>query len=200
MQSDKQLENLKKGKATQFTSGETAAKAGRAGAIKSNEVQRKKKAAKQAFLEVLATVPKLNPMNDSDKQLIRLMRDRYGIEDLSEVDIQMFSALAIAAKAMKGDARSMAFMLETAGEDAAARVQKDKIKLEREKLKLERERLELERERIEMQRELLALKTGHGDEDDYNKQTLAIADLILNPVPNRAPPAIDRGVEGGESE
>ena len=40
----------------------------------------------------------------------------------------------------------------------------------------------------------------YGDEDDYNKQTLAIADLILNPVPNREPPAIDRGVEGGESE
>ena len=199
MPNDKQLANLKKGKATQFTSGEVAAKAGQAGGLKANANRRKKKAAKEAFLEVLATVPKLNPMSDSDKQLIRLMRDRYGIEDLSEVDIQMFSALAIAAKAMKGDARSMAFMLETAGEDAAARVQKDRMKLERERMKLERERLELERERIEMQRELLALKTGNGNEDDYNRQTMAIADLILNPVPNREPPAIVRENEGGET-
>ena len=102
-------ENLKKGKATQFKSGEKAAKAGAKGGIKSG----KSKRAKKAFRENVISM--LNSQVKGDKTIETL--ERLGVETENQ---NYFAAVAASVinKAMKdGDIGRLKYLIELTGED-----------------------------------------------------------------------------------
>ena len=102
-------ENLKKGKATQFKSGEKAAKAGAKGGIKSG----KSKRAKKAFRENVISM--LNSQVKGDKTIETL--ERLGVETENQTYFVAVAASVI-NKAMKdGDIGRLKYLIELTGED-----------------------------------------------------------------------------------
>lgn len=102
--SPKSLANLENGKDTQFN-GETAAIAGRKGAIKSAETRRARKTLRtelELLLESYARDPK------TGKQ--------------SEKTIQEAITLALITKALKGDTKAYEIIRDTIGEKPADRI------------------------------------------------------------------------------
>lgn len=98
----KQNENLKKGKATQFKSGEQAASAGRKGGINSGKSKRKKKTL-AAMAQTFAALP---VPDNTKKQLTAL-----GIENEDAVH-QMALVAAMFAAGEKGNVRAAALISE----------------------------------------------------------------------------------------
>ena len=127
-------ENLLKGKATQFRSGENARENGAKGGRASAAAKRRKNRAKEAMEEVLSAKPRLN-----DKTLMQLKS--LGL-DGDDPDIQLLAIATICAKAMQGDVRAVRFLLRLTGEDPKSVISRERMKLRRERLKLERQRLE----------------------------------------------------------
>lgn len=101
-QSKAQLDNLKKGKATRFTSGEKAVKSGSKGGKKSGEAKRRKKLLKECF----------------DELLEREWENRNGEKATgSEV-----LSLTVFKKAMAGDLKAFELLRDTAGQKPIEKV------------------------------------------------------------------------------
>lgn len=100
-------QNLEKGKATQFKSGEQAAEAGRKGGIKSGQTKRRRKLMREAFDELLS----------------REYTDRSGnqIQGVEAISMKAFQA------AMDGDLKAVQFIRDTVGEMPVQRVEVDTI-------------------------------------------------------------------------
>jgi hypothetical protein len=101
------VENLKKGKATQFKSGENAAENGKKGGIASGEAKRQKNTIKSI----------LKQWADSPITVAKLKKEAkaYGIET---DEGRSLITLALIKGAMKGNAKYMERLLDTLGEDA----------------------------------------------------------------------------------
>lgn len=95
-------ENLKKGKATQFRSGEEAATAGRKGGIASGKARRARRSMRDALEELLANT--------------------YSGADGRELDGTTLLMIAAMNKARKGDLRALEFIRSTVGEDPVRQV------------------------------------------------------------------------------
>lgn len=121
-------------------STEQAKRNGSIGGKKSAEVRKRKKLAKAIALEVLNSDVKLNPMQAGDQHILRILKERYGIEDVSEYDLNEISMRMIGAKAYAGNERSYKFLLEQAGQEAYVAIELKKLEIEREKIKFEREK------------------------------------------------------------
>lgn len=160
-----------RGKSTRIRSGEEAAEKGRAGGIKSGESRRKKKMIKDIAQKVLATTPKFNIKSESDRKFMKIMKERYGLNDLSDVDIQEIAMYVIAGKALKGNEQSLKFLLEQAQDEASINLQKEKMAFEREKMEFEKRRFEL----------------LNGMETQYkpDQQIIEMYKLLNEPLPNR---------------
>lgn len=111
MPTAKQKENLKKGKSTQFQSGEKAAAAGAKGGINSGKAKRAKKTFRENVISMM------NSQVRGDKTIETL--ERLGVET---EDQTYFAAVAASVinKAMKdGDIGRLKYLLEITGQDAA---------------------------------------------------------------------------------
>ena len=136
-------ENLQKGKATQFRTGEEQARIARAGGVASGKARRKKAAAKKAFSEALVALPKITPA--AAENLIKMGLPE---EDLENTDNQALIAYAMIQKAMQGSVAAASFLMEMTGEDAYTKIQKERLSVERKKLALEQKRLEMEEKKL----------------------------------------------------
>lgn len=98
----KQSENLKKGKATQFKSGQEAAESGRKGGIASGKSKRKKK----ALAEMARAFADLSVKAEKKKQL-----EEYGVasEDMTH---QMALVAAMFEEGESGNVRAAALLTE----------------------------------------------------------------------------------------
>lgn len=110
-------ENLKKGIATQFKSGEQAAKMGRKGGIASGIARRKKKAMQEVTKEILNM-----PLKPEDIVNICDITSFYSFKD-KNITVQEAITISIIQKALKGDYKAAAFLRDTAGEKAAEKVE-----------------------------------------------------------------------------
>lgn len=129
MPSEKSLENLKKGKATQF-SGESAAINQR----KSAESRKKNIAAKKAFKDALAMMA-----GDvlSEAQIEKLRKRGINPDDRTLMEL---GAAATIMQWLMGDMKAGALAMEISGNDNAA----EQRRIECERLALEKRKLELE--------------------------------------------------------
>lgn len=98
----KQSENLKKGKATQFKSGQKAAESGRKGGIASGEAKRKKK----ALAEMARAFADLSVKAEKKKQL-----EEYGV-DSEDMTHQMALVAAMFEEGESGNVRAAALLTE----------------------------------------------------------------------------------------
>lgn len=101
-------ENLEKGKATQFQSGEEAARNGSKGGIASGAARRRKRSMKEAADLYLSL-----PVTDR-RQVNKLKRKALAPED---IDNQMAMIVGLTEKATAGDARAAKVILEMLGND-----------------------------------------------------------------------------------
>lgn len=122
-----------KGKKTRFTSGESAVKNGRKGAIVSNEVQKKKRETSQ-LVEMILDMPVQSKTAETLKKL------GFKDEDLTNEVLLLSQQYT---RAVKGDTRSAEFLYRykelTASEKANYEIKKANLKLEKEKHKMEME-------------------------------------------------------------
>lgn len=153
-------ENLKNGLPYQFKSGEEAASAGAKGGRKSGETRRRKRDAKKAAQYILDLTPQLS--ENVSRTLLAMGLDPKSQEDAT---IQTIMLAALAAKAMKGDVKAIALLMEITGQDVDTRIAKAKLSFERQKLK--------------------AMSNKDAPMDDINAQINSIAALIREPQPDR---------------
>lgn len=121
-------ENLKAGKATQFTNGEgTARNAG----IQSGKVRRRKRAMKTAARAIL-------DMKTTDAEAIKRLQE-MGVNDED-----MTNGIAIIAsmidRAKDGDVRAAQFLRDTAGESPQDRMRQEELKHRRDMFEYKKER------------------------------------------------------------
>lgn len=102
--------NLENGKATQFRSGEEAARNGQIGGIASGAARRRKKSLKEAADLYLSL-----PLRDKRK-LNAMLRDGIAPED---ADNQMAIIVGLAKMAMAGDSKSAKVLFELVDEGEA---------------------------------------------------------------------------------
>lgn len=112
-------ENLEKGKATQFRSGEKAARNGSKGGIVSGAARRRKKSLKKAADLYLSL-----PVTDK-RRLNKLKRRALDPED---IDNQMAMIVGLTEAATAGDARAAKVILEMLGDDGDERTDLQKAK------------------------------------------------------------------------
>lgn len=112
-------ENLEKGKATQFRSGEEAARNGSKGGIASGAARRRKKSLKEAADLYLSL-----PVTDK-RRLNKLKRRALEPED---IDNQMAMVVGLTEAATAGDARAAKVILEMLGDDGDERTDLQKAK------------------------------------------------------------------------
>ena len=131
MPNAKSLENLKKGKDTQFKCGDSAAIKARE---KSHESQRRNIAAKKAFKDALAMMA-----SDvlSETQIEKLRKRGINTDDKTLMEI---GAAATIMQWLMGDMKAGALAMEISGNDNAA----EQRSIERERLALEKQKMELE--------------------------------------------------------
>lgn len=115
-------ENLEKGKATQFQSGEEAARNGSKGGIASGAARRRKRSMKEAADLYLSL-----PVTDR-RQVNKLKRKTLEADD---IDNQMAIIVGLTEKATAGDARAAKVILEMLGNDGG---QCDELRKARELL------------------------------------------------------------------
>ena len=112
-------ENLAKGKATQFRSGEEAARNGSKGGIASGAARRRKKSLKEAADLYLSL-----PVTDK-RRLNKLKRRALAPED---IDNQMAMIVGLTEAATAGDARAAKVILEMLGDDGDERTDLQKAR------------------------------------------------------------------------
>ena len=104
-------ENLKNGIATQFQSGEQAARNGEKGGIASGAARRRKKSLKEAADLFLSL-----PVADA-KEWNKI--SKKGVEP-EDIDNQMAIIVGLSMKAAKGDSKAAKVLFDLLGEDASA--------------------------------------------------------------------------------
>lgn len=113
--------NLENGKATQFRSGEEAARNGQIGGIASGVSRRRKKSLKEAADLYLSL-----PVRDVRK-LKAMLRDGIPEED---ADNQMAVVIGLTKAAMLGDSKAAKVLIEMLGEDSGGNTEKKNNLLE----------------------------------------------------------------------
>ena len=129
-------ENLKKGKATQFQSGEEAAKSGQKGGVASGASRRRRKAMKQAVNTLLGA-----GLDTSEGEFLEIIRLRLMALGINEEDATFQDVLlaGIMLKAMKGDVRAAEFIRDTVGENPTLAIRKQELQLRKKELQLKEE-------------------------------------------------------------
>lgn len=129
-------ENLKKGKATQFQSGEEAARNGQKGGVASGASRRRRKAMKQTVNTLLGT-----GLNADAGEFLEIIKPRLLALGIDEEDATYQDVLlaGIMLKAMKGDVRAAEFIRDTAGESPALAVRKQELQMRKSELKFKQE-------------------------------------------------------------
>ncbi len=129
-------ENLKKGKATQFQSGEEAAKSGQKGGVASGASRRRRKAMKQAVNTLLGA-----GLDTSEGEFLEIIRPRLMALGINEEDATFQDVLlaGIMLKAMKGDVRAAEFIRDTVGENPTLAIRKQELQLRKKELQLKEE-------------------------------------------------------------
>ena len=121
-------ENLKAGKATQFTNGEgTARNAG----IQSGKARRRKRAMKTAARALL-------DMKTTDAEAIKRLQE-IGLQD-DEMTNATVILTAMIDRAIDGDVRAAQFLRDTAGESPQDRMRQEELKRRREMFEYKKER------------------------------------------------------------
>ena len=96
----------------------------------------------------------------------------------------MLSLLSVAKKATRGDLKASQMLLEVSGQvDTRASVERERLKLDKERFKFEKE---------------LRGKLEDGTASNNDKQILAIADLLKNPVERRTIEDVENSEEDDE--
>ncbi len=119
-------ENIKQHQFTSDQSREEAAKNGSKGGKKSGQSRRRKK----IFMDTARKVLKMKPKID------RKTLEKMGYSGDADPQVALIIVMAMAQKAMKGDTRSAALLMEMIGEDATSVAAQERIELEREKMRL----------------------------------------------------------------
>ncbi len=132
-------ENLKKGKATQFKSGEDAAENGKKGGTASGASRRRKRAMRQAASMLLNTQIPANARAPFMKT-VKALLGAFGYE-LNDATYQDALLAGIMLEAMKGDVRAAEFIRDTAGESPVLDIRNAELKLRREELQFKKEQL-----------------------------------------------------------
>lgn len=146
-------ENLKKGEATQFRSGEEAARNGQKGGVASGASRRRRKAMKQTVNTLLGA-----GLDVGGSDFLELIRPRLLALGIDEEDATYQDVLiaGMMLKAMKGDVRAAEFIRDTVGESPVLALRKQELQLRKNELKFKQE---LESKRAESD----AGKTGADD-------------------------------------
>lgn len=118
-------ENLLKGEATRFKSGEEAARNGRKGGIKSGITRRRKGASRKYLKELLAMTPCLN---EKDMKLL----EKMGVADVDGIDNEFMITLAMLNKAKEGDLRAYDMVHEYLAEDPHTMFEEKKLQVQKE--------------------------------------------------------------------
>lgn len=119
-------ENIKQHQFTSDQSREEAAKNGSKGGKKSEQSRRQKR----IFMDTARKVLKMKPNVD------RKTLEKMGYSGDADPQVALIIVMAMAQKAMKGDARSAALLMEMIGEDATSVAAQERLELEREKMRL----------------------------------------------------------------
>ena len=104
--------NLKKGKATQFRSGEEAVNNGKKGGIASGESRRRKKTLKDLMNSVAAMPIQDGKLTDIDK--IKSLASAKG----KNITVEEAFVLKLTQKALSGDYKAMRLWVELMGEES----------------------------------------------------------------------------------
>lgn len=113
------MENLEKGKATRFKSGEEAANAGRKGGIASVESRRKAKGMRDLAAQLMTT--KVN----KDQQSIRKELTRLGIKESDQTYTAAVVARLFTKALQTGDIQTIRFLSDIAGIDLSGESEDD---------------------------------------------------------------------------
>ncbi len=130
-------ENLKKGKATQFQSGEEAARSGQKGGVASGASRRRRRAMKKAVDTLLGA-----GLDAGEGEFLeeivkpRLLALGIDVEDATYQDVLL---AGIMLKAMKGDVRAAEFIRDTVGENPTLAFRKQELQLRKNELKFKQE-------------------------------------------------------------
>mgnify|MGYP007102028924 CR=1 FL=1 len=120
----RQMHLLRKEDRTPEERRQSAIKAGKA----SGEARRRKRDQRKILLNLLESVPDIGKNAVANLQKIApgqgKKHDKYTVEDIA--------AIALLQKAMKGDVRAYALMLEIIGEDVRTRINERRIEIDRE--------------------------------------------------------------------
>ena len=122
-------ENLKKGVATQFKSGEQAVRNGSKGGKASAVAKRRKNAMKMWLAEMMAYKPVMSPAMRAG--IISIGGD----PDAREYNNEAIGAVALMQKIQKGDVKATRLFLEMFGEDPRTQLEKKRLALEKEAIK-----------------------------------------------------------------
>ena len=131
-------ENLKKGKATQFTGGEQAANSGRKGAYAAAEQKRKKKSMQRTW-DIIKSMP-LKSRDQDDIAEIQSIADMQG----ANITVEEAMILAMTKKAASGDVRAFEALSKFTDQNRAAQLAQRAAELANKKAKLEIEQLEMQ--------------------------------------------------------
>ncbi len=129
-------ENLKKGQATRFRSGEEAARNGQKGGIASGASRRRKKTMQQTVTALLGA-----GLDAGESEFVDIVRPRLlalgvNVEDATYQDVLL---AGIMLKAMKGDVRAAEFIRDTVGENPSLVLKKKELQLRKNELKFKQE-------------------------------------------------------------
>lgn len=130
-------ENLKKGKATQFQSGEEAARNGQKGGVASGASRRRKKTMRQTVTALLGAGLDAGESKFIEEKIKpRLLALGIDVKDATYQDAFLAGILL---KAMKGDVRAAEFIRDIAGDSPHLQIKKQELKLRKEELQFKRE-------------------------------------------------------------
>ena len=130
-------ENLKKGEATQFKSGEEAARNGQKGGVASGASRRRKKAMRQTVNALLGAGLEVGESTFIEEKIKpRLLALGINVEEATYQDAFLAGILL---KAMKGDVRAAEFIRDTGGDSPHLDMKKQELKLRKEELRFRQE-------------------------------------------------------------
>ena len=112
-------QNLKKGKETQFRTGEEQVKTAKKAGIASGKARKEKKALKDTLEELLAM-----PIKDGKSQDIDKIKSIAGIKG-KNITMQEAIMVAMLNKAAKGDVRAAEYVRDTIGQKPDSRMNID---------------------------------------------------------------------------
>ena len=123
--------NLKKGKATQFHSGEEAARNGKKGGIASGESKRRKRSMREAAKLLMG-------MAVTNEKMQKVLENF----DLTEEDMtnEMAIVASITMKAWAGNVEAAKFLRETLGESPTVKLREKDLELRREQFEYQKRR------------------------------------------------------------